>query len=455
MVTGAAGAPPADRDDVARQGLFALAVASAAVWQQCLPASVPVIDDNVCPAAGRLLAGDTTLEQAAREAVSNTAQPPGRRLAELVAAGYRTLVELGPRADGPSSVAEQVAEMDSARRATVLAGLAPFDRAGTHDIVGAVASAYACGAAVDWSRLIPPGRRIDLPTYPFQRSRFWLEPVAETPPPTQIPAAGGHTLTALLRRADAAGDLLGGVEMLVSASRYRHTFDSATRGAHPGSAMLLSEGVAPVVVCVPSFLAGSGPHQFIRLTTEFTTRPRAFAVRLPGFGGAGAQPDSWQAALESLADTIVTACADLPFVLLGHSIGGVLAHSLTDHLDRAGRPPAGLVLIDTFDPTPAHRQETFRWAMRHIMSLDPAGVVLGDDNLLAMANYLRLFDEWHPAQITVPVLALSATGTAAAAPQWQIGGTQVRVAADHFSILDAHAAEAARAIESWLRTIAG
>lgn len=456
VVTGATGAPPADRDDVARQGSFALAVASAAVWQEYLPTSVPVIDDNACPAAGRLLSGNATLEQAAREAVSNMSQPSSRRLAELVAAGYRTFIELGPRADGSGEIAEQVAEIDSARRAVVLAGLAPFDRAGTYDIAGAVASAYACGATVDWSRMIAPGRRIDLPTYPFQRSRFWLEPVAETPPPpTQAPAAGGNTLAALLRRADAAGDLFGGVELLVSASRYRHSFDSATRGAHPGSAVLLSEGATPVVVCVPSFLAGSGPHQFIRLTTEFTTRPRAFAVRLPGFGNGGAQPDSWQAALESLADTIATACGDLPFVLAGHSIGGVLAHSLTDHLDRGGRPPAGLVLIDTFDPAPRHRQETFGWAMRHIMNLDPGGVVVGDDNLLAMANYLRLFDEWQPAQSTVPVLALSATGTTPAAPHWQIGGTQVQVAADHFSILEAHAAEAARAIEPWLRTIAG
>ncbi|MCP3803259.1 SDR family NAD(P)-dependent oxidoreductase [Allokutzneria sp. A3M-2-11 16] len=38
----------------------------------------------------------------------------------------------------------------------------------------AVAAAYAHGVHVDWARLYPGAKHVDLPTYAFQRTRFWL-----------------------------------------------------------------------------------------------------------------------------------------------------------------------------------------------------------------------------------------------------------------------------------------
>ena len=38
-----------------------------------------------------------------------------------------------------------------------------------------VAELHAHGRSVDWTRLAPKGRRVALPTYPFQRQRHWLE----------------------------------------------------------------------------------------------------------------------------------------------------------------------------------------------------------------------------------------------------------------------------------------
>src|SRR5690606_35528575 len=47
--------------------------------------------------------------------------------------------------------------------------------------------AWAAGASVDWPALLPPGNRVDLPTYAFERERYWLGPPARA---ANLSAAG-------------------------------------------------------------------------------------------------------------------------------------------------------------------------------------------------------------------------------------------------------------------------
>src|SRR5699024_12701747 len=59
-------------------------------------------------------------------------------------------------------------------------------RRGTGDeaqLLTAAAQAFTAGVDVDWRSLFEGtgARRIDLPTYPFQRSRYWPVLRAETP----------------------------------------------------------------------------------------------------------------------------------------------------------------------------------------------------------------------------------------------------------------------------------
>ena len=45
-------------------------------------------------------------------------------------------------------------------------------------LLGALARVYTKGVEVDWRRVLPAGRRLDLPTYAFQHERFWVEATA-------------------------------------------------------------------------------------------------------------------------------------------------------------------------------------------------------------------------------------------------------------------------------------
>ncbi|MER5650314.1 SDR family NAD(P)-dependent oxidoreductase [Streptosporangium sp. NPDC002524] len=96
-------------------------------------------------------------------------------LAYLHSQGVETFVELGP--DGVLSALGQDS-VDDALFVPALRGERPEVTA----LYTAVATAYARGALPDWAAVLGGrGRRVDLPTYAFQRQRYWLEP-PRTPP---------------------------------------------------------------------------------------------------------------------------------------------------------------------------------------------------------------------------------------------------------------------------------
>ena len=81
--------------------------------------------------------------------------------------GVTTWLELGPDAALSAHVETAVPVL---RR----------DRDEAETLLAAVGAAWTRGAAVDWVAVFAPwgGRRVAVPTYPFQRKRFWLRPKA-------------------------------------------------------------------------------------------------------------------------------------------------------------------------------------------------------------------------------------------------------------------------------------
>ncbi|WP_040816653.1 type I polyketide synthase [Nocardia concava] len=85
-------------------------------------------------------------------------------------AGVVRFAEIGPDAVLTPMVAGTV---DA--EATVAVALARRDDASTATVTAAVAKLFVSGAEVDWPAFYPGAQPIDLPTYAFQRERFWLD----------------------------------------------------------------------------------------------------------------------------------------------------------------------------------------------------------------------------------------------------------------------------------------
>ncbi|WP_189308828.1 acyltransferase domain-containing protein, partial [Streptomyces albospinus] len=93
-----------------------------------------------------------------------------RGLREL---GATTFLELGP--DGVlTALARDVLDSDADADVACVAVM----RRGRSEVataLSALGEVWSRGAAVDWSELFPGGRLVDLPSYAFQRERYWLD----------------------------------------------------------------------------------------------------------------------------------------------------------------------------------------------------------------------------------------------------------------------------------------
>lgn len=104
-----------------------------------------------------------------------------RETVDLVAAvnrafadGYEIFVEVGPH---PVLVANL--EQCATSRGVEISAIPTLKRlhAGLRALLEAVGALYVTGVNVDWKKLAPKGKRLpSMPTYPWQRRRYWLAP---------------------------------------------------------------------------------------------------------------------------------------------------------------------------------------------------------------------------------------------------------------------------------------
>nr|MCU0558673.1 hypothetical protein [Desulfobacterales bacterium] len=93
---------------------------------------------------------------------------------------------------GPGQTLTKLIRQHPARRPEhqVLSGLPLGEKTGDRcAVLDALGRLWCSGVEVDWLALqgATPGRRVPLPTYPFDRKRFWIEPTDETGMPHPEP----------------------------------------------------------------------------------------------------------------------------------------------------------------------------------------------------------------------------------------------------------------------------
>ncbi len=95
---------------------------------------------------------------------------------ELVADGYRTLLEVGPHPVLSVGLQETVEASAEDPGSVAVIGTLRRDEDDRERFALSLAEAHVAGAGVDWDALFAGtgANRVSLPTYPFQRERFWL-----------------------------------------------------------------------------------------------------------------------------------------------------------------------------------------------------------------------------------------------------------------------------------------
>jgi len=265
------------------------------------------------------------------------------------------------------------------------------------------------------------------------------------------------TFAAMLDHAQAQGATAKAVALLMAASELRPAFTTADELVALPRALTISKGdVLPKLVCLPSFVAGWVPQQFARFARAFDGRRCVSALTLPGFAQGELAPGSREALVDVLARSVRHAANDDPFILVGYSIGGVLAHCVAEKLESEAAGVSGVVLIDTYESLDGDPGELLSSVMGPVLQRAGQFVRIDDTSLTTIGAYARLFVEWQPQPIAAPSLLVRASepldGTFAESHlrAWQRSDSVVEVLGDHFALIEDRAEQTAQAVEAWI-----
>ncbi|WP_374102912.1 SDR family NAD(P)-dependent oxidoreductase [Rhodococcus sp. PvR099] len=264
-------------------------------------------------------------------------------------------------------------------------------------------------------------------------------------------------IRALYRQACLDGKVVEAGELLAAASNLRPTFDDAAGRVVDGLWLSEDVGVEPILICLPSLTAMSGPHQYARFAEGFRGQRGVAVVQVPGYVEGEPLPQTIDTIVAAVADAALRLADGRASVLVGYSSGGWLASEVVARLDNAGHGPQALVLLDTFLPKDAASTE-FRSAMTNSMfAREQDFDLLTDVRLTAMGGYFRLFAGWEPSITRVPTVLVRAKESfvhdGEYEAQWPLEHRVIDAPGDHFTILESNAASTAALIDLELFTI--
>uniref|UniRef100_UPI0035CCDD85 SDR family NAD(P)-dependent oxidoreductase n=1 Tax=Actinophytocola gossypii TaxID=2812003 RepID=UPI0035CCDD85 len=500
------GWPPPGADTVAEVALPAAARAEAdsfAVHPALLDAALRATGRPVTPAAWTGVEVHATGAVAARVALRGTGDTVSLVLADPAGAPVLTVDSVTLRAVDPAELSAMDAPVVEAR--TERRRAAADEDSGPHEswlrladlpadereravrelVLGAVA-AIAGTDSIDADRhLIELGLNslsatelaielgtvtglpldnavFDHPT-PNALAAYLLTTFTPAPP---APAPAG-TLRDLFREAALAGKLGQGIDVLSAAARLRPTFDSATDPGRTIVPLRLAKGAArPRLVCVETPMAMGNHYQYARLAAHFDGVRDVVSLPVPGFTAADPLPETSDVVVRLLADAVVAAADGEPFVLVGYSAGGVLAHTTATHLEESGIRPEAVILIDTLPVdggdggggggAEGGAVPMMTEMVAGLFELESSVGTFDNAQLTGMAWYVDLLAEFDVRDTAAPVLYLRSArpmgGAGTERVSWRFADTVETVPGDHFTMMDADASTTSQAIEGWLAT---
>ena len=276
------------------------------------------------------------------------------------------------------------------------------------------------------------------------------------------PANAKHSLPVLFEQSLRDGKEVEFLDAVAQVARFRPMFASPADLETPPQPVRFSRGeTSPGIFCLPTFFGTSRPQQYARLAGAFRGVRDVSALALPGFVDGESLPASAQVLTEMHADIIRRTQQGEPFVLLGHSAGGIVAHALASHLESSGAPPAAVVIIDTylFQEEEMQKNEIRSELLRQGNPYGEHRRPLDDEAwLTATAHYIAL-GLWSQQKITTPTLLVRANDTPGESTahyswilSWEFSSsvTVVDVPGNHFTMIGEHADTTAQAVSDWL-----
>ncbi|MEU8826513.1 beta-ketoacyl synthase N-terminal-like domain-containing protein [Streptomyces sp. NPDC048636] len=268
-------------------------------------------------------------------------------------------------------------------------------------------------------------------------------------PPTTDP------LPVLFAQACAQNQVKDGLELLAVAARMRVGTGSPKMREPVG----FSQGFAgPTLVCIPSVMAPSNVYQYARMADTLRTTHNMAVLPLTGYADHESLPPTRTDLVAAVAETVLNNVTG-PYVLVGYSSGGWIAHAAAARLKDLDTAPESLVLLDSHLPGSTGLAEIQIDLLGDAYAEWTATQPLRGAELTAMAHHLQMFDDWAPTDIGgVSTLLLRATERMGGQPRtgehwqahWGPDHDAIDVPGTHLSMIDEHAASTASAISGWL-----
>nr|WP_282434937.1 type I polyketide synthase [Nocardia panacis] len=275
------------------------------------------------------------------------------------------------------------------------------------------------------------------------------------------------SLVSLYQRAVESGRVDEGMELSHTAGLLRPTFEFDEIHAQATDRAQLSSGCRQpqiIFLATPTFTGGI--HQHTSIAKEFSGRRKVSSIALPGFRGGEPLPSSLAVGVDDLALAVQAVANDEPFVLVGYSSGGVLAHAVGNRIEAAGVSKlAGIALLDSFTMKQAReiRPDQF---LNDMLKHQSEFLKPSDASLTASAVWLALLSEYEPASIHTqtlfvqcvnPIFRVESSGGGAEcmlAEPWSPDQFVRTVRSDHYSMVTVDAAVVARVIDEWCFSLA-